>query len=280
MELNLAIAIVVGIVAAFHLYVMWLEMFAWTTRGPKVFSQFPKELFPQTKTLAANQGLYNGFLAVGLIWSFFINHPEWKHYVELFFLSCVAVAGIYGGLTASKKIFFVQGIPALVGISLIVFSIQIVEKREKRTPEIKAWYITSDGQSRRDTFELNVGNKIGTNVEVFSVQGFEHENLTHTLRFLKGTNLAPDAGSFKITLDDVGIIYSEALTWRNSVVLNTDNDSLNEIILAGLSNALVKTELKILQSDLDSKNWWKYEKLLGNLITEINGEKPVKTLSF
>jgi len=125
MKLDLVISIVVGVVVAFHVYVMWLEMFAWTTRGPKVFSQFPKELFPQTKTLAANQGLYNGFLAAGLIWSFFICDLQWKHNVELFFLSCVAVAGIYGGATASKKIFFVQGIPALLGIGFVLFELSI-----------------------------------------------------------------------------------------------------------------------------------------------------------
>lgn len=119
--MELALKIVVGLVAAFHVYVMWLEMFAWTSRGPKVFSQFPKDLFPATKTLAANQGLYNGFLAAGLIWTFFICDETWRLNVSLFFLGCVAVAGIYGGLTASKKIFIVQALPALVGIGLILF---------------------------------------------------------------------------------------------------------------------------------------------------------------
>lgn len=112
--------IIIGLVALLHLYFLWLEMFAWETRGPKVFRGFPKELFPQTKTLAANQGLYNGFLAAGLIWTFFISDPIWKDNVALFFLGCVAVAGIYGALTADKKIFFVQALPALVGILLIV----------------------------------------------------------------------------------------------------------------------------------------------------------------
>lgn len=112
--------IIIGLVALLHLYFLWLEMFAWETRGPKVFRGFPKELFPQTKTLAANQGLYNGFLAAGLIWTFFISDPIWKDNVALFFLGCVAVAGIYGALTADKKIFFVQALPALVGILLVV----------------------------------------------------------------------------------------------------------------------------------------------------------------
>lgn len=108
--------ILVGLVALIHLYIVWLEMFAWTTRGKKVFKQFPKELFEPTKALAANQGLYNGFLAAGLIWSFFISDIIWQDYVRLFFLSCVAVAGIYGALTADKKIFFVQAVPALLAI--------------------------------------------------------------------------------------------------------------------------------------------------------------------
>jgi len=111
--------IFVGIVALIHLYIVWLEMFAWTTRGRKVFKHFPGELFEPTKALAANQGLYNGFLAAGLIWSFFIHDVVWQDYVRLFFLSCVAIAGIYGAITADKKIFFVQALPALIALSLL-----------------------------------------------------------------------------------------------------------------------------------------------------------------
>src|SRR5687768_8344430 len=92
--------IFVGLVAIIHIYIVWLEMFAWTTRGRKVFKNFPKELFESTKALAANQGLYNGFLAAGLIWSFFIKNAGWQENVRLFFLICIAVAGIYGALTA------------------------------------------------------------------------------------------------------------------------------------------------------------------------------------
>lgn len=119
--MKLITEILIGLVAVFHIYTMWLEMFAWTTRGPKVFRNFPKELFPQTKTLAANQGLYNGFLAAGLIWTFFICDPQWKFNVSLFFLGCVTVAGVYGAFTASKKIFFVQALPAIVTIVLLHF---------------------------------------------------------------------------------------------------------------------------------------------------------------
>ncbi|MCB0641875.1 MAG: DUF1304 domain-containing protein [Phaeodactylibacter sp.] len=112
--------ILIGIIAALHLYFLWLEMFAWTTRGPKVFRQFPKEFFEPTKALAANQGLYNGFLVAGLVWTFFIKDPIWQQHVAVFFLTCVAVAGLYGAWTADRKIFWVQGLPALIALALVL----------------------------------------------------------------------------------------------------------------------------------------------------------------
>ena len=105
--MNTAINIAIGLVAFIHIYIVWLEMFAWETRGKKVFKNFPKDLFTPTKAMAANQGLYNGFLAAGLIWTYFIDNLLWSNYVALFFLSCVFVAGIYGSITADKKIFYV-----------------------------------------------------------------------------------------------------------------------------------------------------------------------------
>ncbi len=120
--MTLTIEILIAVIAAFHIYILWFEMFAWETRGRKVFSNFPKELFGQTKVLAANQGLYNGFLAAGLIWSLLIKDMQWNTNVALFFLGCVAVAGIYGAMTADKKIFFVQALPALVTIVLLYIS--------------------------------------------------------------------------------------------------------------------------------------------------------------
>ena len=120
--MEITIKILIGLVAAFHLYVLWLEMFAWETRGRKVFRSFPKELFAPTKVMAANQGLYNGFLALGLIWTFFISNPIWSDNIAVFFLGCVSIAGIFGALTADKKIFFVQGLPALVAMILILIS--------------------------------------------------------------------------------------------------------------------------------------------------------------
>lgn len=98
-------------------------MFAWETRGKKVFKgSLSPELFKPTKVLAANQGLYNGFLAAGLIWSFLISDAAWAQHIALFFLSCVLVAGVYGGITASKKIFVVQALPALLAILIILLS--------------------------------------------------------------------------------------------------------------------------------------------------------------
>ncbi|MBI3135160.1 MAG: DUF1304 domain-containing protein [Bacteroidetes bacterium] len=113
--------ILIGLVAFEHLYILWLEMFAWETAGKKAFKgAMPDELFKPTKTLAANQGLYNGFLAAGLIWSYFISDPLWSGYVAIFFLACVVIAGIYGGLTASKKILIIQALPALIGLTAVL----------------------------------------------------------------------------------------------------------------------------------------------------------------
>lgn len=117
--MNIFIKILIALIAVEHIYILWLEMFAWTTRAPKVFRGFPKHLFAETKTLAANQGLYNGFLSAGLIWSLLICNLVWQQNIAVFFLCCVAVAGIYGGFTAGKRIFFVQALPALVTLGFI-----------------------------------------------------------------------------------------------------------------------------------------------------------------
>jgi putative membrane protein len=94
-------------------------MFAWTTSAKKVFRTIPEDLLEKTKVLAANQGLYNGFLSAGLIWSLFISDENWSKNVALFFLGCVLVAALYGWYSVSKRIFFVQGIPAVIGIILV-----------------------------------------------------------------------------------------------------------------------------------------------------------------
>ena len=112
--------ILVALVALEHLYILYLEMFAWETKGKEVFKgSLAPEMFRPTKTLAANQGLYNGFLAAGLIWSLFITDNHWSFYIAIFFLICVIVAGVYGAVTASKKIFFVQALPAIVALVVL-----------------------------------------------------------------------------------------------------------------------------------------------------------------
>jgi putative membrane protein len=118
--MQLLLQIFIGLIALQHIYILWLEMFAWETKGKKVFKgALAPKLFKPTKTMAANQGLYNGFLAAGLIWSLFITDLLWQQKVALFFLSCVAIAGIYGAFTASRKIFFVQAMPALMAIVIL-----------------------------------------------------------------------------------------------------------------------------------------------------------------
>ncbi|MDQ0108426.1 putative membrane protein [Chitinophaga terrae (ex Kim and Jung 2007)] len=114
--------IFIALVAIEHIFILWMEMFAWETVGKKVFKTLPAELFKPTRALAANQGLYNGFLAAGLIWSFFISSPEWQRNIALFFLGCVIVAGIYGAATASKRIFVTQAGPAIIAFVLVLLA--------------------------------------------------------------------------------------------------------------------------------------------------------------
>jgi putative membrane protein len=117
------IKILIGIIALEHLYILYMEMFAWETLGKKTFRKaLTEEMFKPTKGLAANQGLYNGFLAAGLLWTFFIQDPAWSTNIAIFFLSCVAIAGIYGALSASKKIFVVQALPALIALLLLLLT--------------------------------------------------------------------------------------------------------------------------------------------------------------
>lgn len=114
--------ILTAFVALEHLYILWIEMIAWETAGRKTFRNIPKDLFKPMKGLAANMGLYNGFLAAGLIWSFFITDLNWAVNIRLFFLGCVIVAGIFGAITVSKKIFTVQAIPAIIALAFVLYS--------------------------------------------------------------------------------------------------------------------------------------------------------------
>jgi putative membrane protein len=112
-----AIALI-ALVALLHLYFLVLEMFLWTKPlGMKVFRNTPEKA-EITRVLAANQGLYNGFLAAGLIWAVVAQKTD----IALFFLSCVIVAALYGAYSVSKRIFYVQGVPAIVAMVAVVFS--------------------------------------------------------------------------------------------------------------------------------------------------------------
>ncbi len=104
-------------VALIHVYILVLEMFLWTKpAGLKAFRLTPEQA-ESSKVLAANQGLYNGFLAAGLIWSLQVSHDGYL--VAIFFLTCVTIAGVFGAVTASRKILYVQAFPALVALVLI-----------------------------------------------------------------------------------------------------------------------------------------------------------------
>lgn len=108
---------VIALVALLHLLFLVLEMFLWTRpAGLKIFRQTP-EAAQTTRVLAANQGLYNGFLAAGLIWGLCLGADGFE--VKLFFLVCVLIAGIFGAATASRTILWVQALPALVALLLL-----------------------------------------------------------------------------------------------------------------------------------------------------------------
>ena len=119
--MSLIAKILIAFVALEHLYILWMEMFAWTTAGRRTFKSLSADMFEKTKSMAANQGLYNGFLSAGLIWSLIIKDEIWSANIALFFLSCVLIAGIYGAASVGKSIFFVQGLPAAIAIVALIF---------------------------------------------------------------------------------------------------------------------------------------------------------------
>lgn len=112
--------VLTALIAALHVYILVLEMFWWNTpKGHRAFGLTP-EFAASTKVLAANQGLYNGFLAAGLIWGLALGPAG--NAVKVFFLACVAVAGLYGGLTASRKILFIQALPGAIGLAAVLWA--------------------------------------------------------------------------------------------------------------------------------------------------------------
>ena len=118
--MSLAATLVAVFVALLHVYFMVLEMFLWDKPvGLKAFGQTP-ESAQATKVLAGNQGLYNGFLAVGLLWG--VSLGQAGAHIQVYFLLCVLVAGVYGAATASRKILYVQALPAAIGLALRVLA--------------------------------------------------------------------------------------------------------------------------------------------------------------
>jgi putative membrane protein len=112
--------VLTGLVALIHVYIVVLEMFLWETpRGMKTFGTTP-EFAKASKVLAANQGLYNGFLAAGLVWGIWLG--EAGDPVKTFFLLCVAIAGVYGALTANMRILYVQTVPAVLALLAVWFT--------------------------------------------------------------------------------------------------------------------------------------------------------------
>jgi putative membrane protein len=117
----LAATIAVAVVALIHAYILVLEMFLWTTpRGRRAFGT-TDAFAQQSKVLAANQGLYNGFLAAGLVFGLWLGGSDGRLF-QLFFLGCVLVAGLYGAATANCKILFIQALPAAVALTLVLFA--------------------------------------------------------------------------------------------------------------------------------------------------------------
>jgi putative membrane protein len=116
-------AVLVALIAALHAYILVLEMFLWETpRARKAFGTTP-EFAKASRVLAANQGLYNGFLAAGLIWALIAGLPGEGRGFALFFLACVLVAGLYGAATASRRILFIQAVPAALALLAVFFGL-------------------------------------------------------------------------------------------------------------------------------------------------------------
>lgn len=114
--MTLVANILVGLVAVLHAYFLVLEMFLWTKPAGRGAFGLTKEFAEETKSLAANQGLYNGFLVAGLVWGLIDDNLAFK----VFFLGCVIVAGVYGAATVSRKILFIQAVPAVLGLAAVL----------------------------------------------------------------------------------------------------------------------------------------------------------------
>jgi putative membrane protein len=115
--MSIAADVLVALVALIHAYILVLEMFLWTAPRTRAAFGLSAEFAEQTRALAANQGLYNGFLAAGLVWGLVGSRPA-----EIFFLCCVIVAGGYGAATATRRILFVQALPAALALVFVLLA--------------------------------------------------------------------------------------------------------------------------------------------------------------
>ena len=118
--MSLAANLVVALIALLHVWFLVLEMFLWDKPSGRRAFGLTADFAAQSKVLAANQGLYNGFLAAGLFWGLWLGHNGTD--IKLFFLGCVLIAGLFGGLTASRKILAIQALPALIGLILVALA--------------------------------------------------------------------------------------------------------------------------------------------------------------
>ncbi|MER5204694.1 DUF1304 domain-containing protein [Streptomyces sp. NPDC002825] len=113
--------VLVALVAALHAYILVLEMFLWEKKPGRSLSGFDADMARATAGLAANQGLYNGFLAAGLVWGLIAEDPTGFR-VQVFFLSCVLIAGLYGGFTANRRIFIAQALPGALALAAVLLA--------------------------------------------------------------------------------------------------------------------------------------------------------------
>ena len=114
-------SLVIGLIALLHVYILVLEMFLWDKPAGRRAFGHSQEMASLSKVLAANQGLYNGFLAAGLFWGLYLGQAGFD--IKAFFLGCIFVAGLYGGFTAKRKIIYIQSLPAVIGFVLLWLNI-------------------------------------------------------------------------------------------------------------------------------------------------------------
>ena len=115
-----AAIVATALVALLHLWFLVLEMFLWTKPAGRRAFGTTREFAEASRVLAANQGLYNGFLAAGLLWGIWLGHAG--HHIRIFFLACVIAAGVFGAATANRKILWVQAAPAAVALALLLLA--------------------------------------------------------------------------------------------------------------------------------------------------------------